>query len=112
MAEKSGVERTRNRYLRDFMLIAAPISCHAKSAYVSQGLWRGLQRSAWNQNSRKFVLPKRLLSRTRRASSGCFLLQAIRGYALFTPRGQRTVATGHSTKVLIGELAGLDDPPG
>jgi hypothetical protein len=42
VAEKSGVERTRNRYLRDFMLIAAPISCHAKSAYVSQGLWRGL----------------------------------------------------------------------
>jgi hypothetical protein len=51
VAEKSGVERTRNRYLRDFMLIAAPISCHAKSAYVSQGLWRGLFDHTWRTRS-------------------------------------------------------------
>jgi hypothetical protein len=42
LAEKSGVERARNRYLRGFMLFTAPISCHAKAAYVSQSLWRGL----------------------------------------------------------------------
>ena len=44
MAEKFGGKRARNRYLRDFMLFTAPISCHAKSAYVSQSLWRGLPR--------------------------------------------------------------------
>ena len=43
MAEKSGGKRARNRHLRDFMLFTAPISCHAKSAYVSQSLWRDLQ---------------------------------------------------------------------
>jgi hypothetical protein len=42
VAEKFGLERTRNRYLRDFVRFAAPISCHAESAYLSQGLWRGL----------------------------------------------------------------------
>jgi hypothetical protein len=46
LAEKSGVKRIRNRYLRAFVLFTAPISCHAhaKSAYVSQGLWRRLPR--------------------------------------------------------------------
>jgi hypothetical protein len=41
VAEKSGGKRARNRHLRDFMLFTAPISCHAKSAYVYQSLRRG-----------------------------------------------------------------------
>jgi hypothetical protein len=42
VAGKSGVERSRNRCLRDFVLFTTPISCHAMSAYASHGLWRGL----------------------------------------------------------------------
>ena len=38
LAEKSGVERARDRCLRDFALFTGPISRHPKSAYVSQGL--------------------------------------------------------------------------
>jgi hypothetical protein len=38
LAEKSGVERARDRCLRDFALFTGPISHHPKSAYVSQGL--------------------------------------------------------------------------
>ena len=42
LAEKSGVECARGRYLWDFTLVISPISRHPKSAYASQGLWRGL----------------------------------------------------------------------
>jgi hypothetical protein len=38
LAEESGVECTRDRYLRFFTLLTDPITCHPKSAYVSQGL--------------------------------------------------------------------------
>jgi hypothetical protein len=38
LAEKSGAQRTRDRYLWDFTLFTSPISRHPKSAYVSQGL--------------------------------------------------------------------------
>ena len=47
LAEKSGVECARGRYLWDFTLVISPISRHPKSAYASQGLWRGLKR--WGQ---------------------------------------------------------------
>jgi hypothetical protein len=39
LAEKSGVERARDRCLRDFALFTGPISRHPKSAYVSQGCY-------------------------------------------------------------------------
>ena len=42
VGRKSGAQRTRDRYLWDFTLFTSPISRHPKSAYVSQGLWRGL----------------------------------------------------------------------
>src|SRR5215216_3020096 len=42
LAEKSGVECARGPYLWDFTLVISPISRHPKSAYASQGLWRGL----------------------------------------------------------------------
>src|SRR5215204_4426488 len=45
LAEKSGVECARGRYLWDFTLVISPISRHPKSAYASQGLWRGLLRT-------------------------------------------------------------------
>jgi hypothetical protein len=38
LAEKSGVECARDRYLWDFTLFKGPISRHPKSAYASQGL--------------------------------------------------------------------------
>ena len=38
LAEKSGVECARGRYLWDFTLFTSPISRHPKSAYASQGL--------------------------------------------------------------------------
>jgi hypothetical protein len=44
LAEKSGVECARGPYLWDFTLFTSPISRHPKSAYASQGLWRGLYR--------------------------------------------------------------------
>ena len=37
LAEKSGAQRTRDRYLWDFTLFTSPISRHPKSAYVWQG---------------------------------------------------------------------------
>ena len=38
LAEKSGVECARGRYLWNFTLFTSPISRHPKSAYASQGL--------------------------------------------------------------------------
>ncbi len=38
LAQNSGVECARGRYLWDFTLFTSPISRHPKSAYASQGL--------------------------------------------------------------------------
>ena len=45
------------------MLFAAPIYCHAKFAYVSQGLWRGLLRHTAGTLALRQGLPLHTVSR-------------------------------------------------